>query len=98
MFCLLECIALESLCNLRVSFAVCLTAHCKIHPDLGAFSCKVVVKALHNLGVSYFAVTDLVLAGPVQGAFLDLDEFVSLCMAYRTLCRWILSFVYITAY
>ena len=95
---LLESISLESLCNFRITFAVSLTAHCQIHSDLTALTVEVSLKTFMNLFVAVLGNTDDVLAGPALRAFfLELSEFVSLCMTYRTFCRRVLTFIYISA-
>ena len=95
---LLESISLESLCNFRITFAVSLTAHCQIHADLTALTVEVSLKTFMNLFVAVLGNTDDVLAGPALRAFfLELSEFVSLCMTYRTFCRRVLTFIYISA-
>ena len=83
---LLEGIALECLGDLGIALAFRLAAHREVHSDLGAFTCKVVVETLHDLFILDLSVTELVLAGPVQALFLDLDEFLRLCAADRALC------------
>ena len=46
---LLERITLVSLCNLRITLAVCLASHCKIHTYLATLTCKVILQTLDNL-------------------------------------------------
>ena len=99
MLCLFESISLESLCDFRIALTLCLTAHCQIHAYLGALSHEVGLQALMNLRVATFGNAYYMFAGPASLAFfLYLDEFVSLCMAYRALCRWILTLINVTAY
>lgn len=99
MLCLFESISLESLCDFRIALTLCLTAHCQIHADLGALSHEVSLQTLMNLMVATFGNAYYMFAGPASLAFfLYLDEFVSLCMAYRALCRWILTLINVTAY
>ena len=96
---LFESISLESLCDFRIALTLCLAAHCQIHADFGALSHEVGLQTLMDLRVATFGNTYYMFAGPASLAFfLYLDEFVSLCMAYRALCRWILTFVNVTAY
>ena len=96
---LFESISLESLCDFWIALTLGLTAHCQIHADLGALAGEMSLQTLMNLRVATFGNAYYMLAGPASLAFfLYLDEFVSLCMAYRALCRWILTFVNVTAY
>ena len=62
---LLESIALESLCDLRIALAVSLTTHCQIHTNLTTLTVEVVTQVVdhlltHTLGL---AVTDLMNGG-----------------------------------
>ena len=51
-FCLFKSITLESLCNFWISFAICLTRHCKIHTYLTTFAIEVSLKILYHLWTS----------------------------------------------
>ena len=50
--CLLESIALVSLCNFRIALTVCLARHGEIHSDLCAFAVEMCVQILDHLLVS----------------------------------------------
>lgn len=95
---LLKCISLECLSDFRISFAVSLTAHGQVHADLAAFTGEIRLQTFVDLSVATFGNTDNVLASPSLGSiFLDFYEFVSFCVANRTLCRWVLAFINIAA-
>ena len=47
--CLLEGIALESLSNLRIALAVCLTSHSQIHTNLTTLTVEVVAQVVNHL-------------------------------------------------
>ena len=66
MLSLLECVALESIGDLRISFALRLTGHREVHSDLGALPVEVVVQALENLFVLDLAVAEVMLASPLR--------------------------------
>ena len=96
---LFESISLESLCDFRIALTLCLTAHCQIHADLSALAGEMSLQTLMNLRVTTFGNAYYMFAGPASLAFfLYLDEFVSLCMAYRALCRRMLTLINVTAY
>ena len=96
---LLESISLESLCNFRITFAVCLTAHCDIHTDFGALSVEVCVKALKYFRVNTLCNSEFVFGCPNHSLiFLHFHKFVAFCVAKRTLCRSLCSFINISAY
>ena len=59
-----------------------------------------VLESLENLRVNSLCYSESVLVSPAESAFRlsDFNEFVCLCMTYRTLCRRILSFIDIAAY
>ena len=94
---LLVGITLEGVGDFGIAFTFRLTAHGEVHSDLGTFSVEVVVKALEDFGVLDLAVTELVLACPVQAFVLDLDEFVGLGAAYGALLRRILALMDVSA-
>ena len=95
---LFESISLESLGDLRIALAVGLAAHRKIHSHLAALAVEVSLKSFVNLLVAVLGNTDDMLAGPALRAFfLKFSEFVSLCVTYRTFCRRVLTFIYISA-
>ena len=56
-----------------------------------------IVQALHDLGVVDLAVSELVLAGPVETIFLDFDKLVSLGAADGARLGRVLAFVDVTA-
>ena len=94
---LFEGVALEGVCNFRISLTLCLTAHGEVHSYLCALSVEIVAEALNYLLIFYYSVLKVMLAGPVEAFFLDLDEFFFLGAALRAELGRILAFIYVTA-
>ncbi len=100
MLSLFESVSLESLCDLRISLSVCLTAHCKVHSDLSALTVEVCSESFDDLRIYIFSDTDPVLVSPGKFflAFYDFYEFLCAHVTDRALCRSGFTFVDITAY
>ena len=97
MLCLFECISLERFRNLRIAFALCLTAHCQIHANLGALAVEVHYQAVIDFLVYALRNADLMLASKGSALFL-LDELLSRRFALGAELRSLLTFIDITAY
>ncbi len=65
MFSFFESIALESLGNFRIAFAVSLTRHGQIHAYFAAFTVEMSEEILDHLFVAAFGYTDLVFGDEV---------------------------------
>ena len=100
---LFESIALESFCNLRIAFAVGLTAHCDVHSDLGAFAHEVVLETLKYESAflslrDFVGDSDYMLGNELQTCSLfHLLEFRSRNFALRAELRSGVTFVNIAA-
>ena len=96
---LLERVTLESLGDFRISVALRLTAHGKVHSDFGALAHEVVLETLHDLCVFNLACANLVLASPnllSGGHFLNL-ELRTQSTALRALLGGGIAFMDVTA-
>lgn len=96
-FSLLEGVAPERGGYSRVSLAVSLAAHCKVHSYLGTFSVEIVAEALHDLSILDYSVLEVVLTGKSFCVFLYFNELFFLCAALWTELRRVLSFINVTA-
>ncbi len=54
--------------DLRVAFALGLTAHRQVHADLGALAGEVHLQPLDDLGVDILGHSDAMLISPLQGS------------------------------
>src|SRR5574344_1489457 len=72
---LFERIALEGLGDLRISLALRLTRHRKVHSDLAAFAVEMVLKTLCDFRILDLAVANYMLARPSLLAGLSLLDF-----------------------
>ncbi len=61
MFSLFPSITLECLGDFRISLAVSLTRHCKVHAHLGAFTHEMGVEVLNHFGITTLCNTDFML-------------------------------------
>ena len=57
MFCFFPSITFESFSNFRITFAVCLTAHCQIHTNFTAFSVKMSNQTFVNIFFNFVCCT-----------------------------------------
>ncbi len=100
-FSFFESDALVSFSNFRESFAVCLTAHRKVHAHFGTFSRKVLAESLHHFGIQALSDTDFVFVSPDNlpcRRLFDLFEELALrCMALRAFIRSFRTHVDVTA-
>ncbi len=95
--CFLEGIAPESGGYTRITLAVSLACHGKVHSYLCTLSVEVIVEALHYFRILYNSVLEVVLTGPAESFFLDFYEFFFLSAALWAEVWSFLSLMYITA-
>lgn len=98
MLSLFPCIALESLGNFGIAFAVGLTAHGQIHTYLCALTVEVFLQALHNLFGATLSHAQFVSSYKFQALFLEFLELRSGNSTLRALFRCAFAFMYIAAY
>jgi hypothetical protein len=98
--CLLPSVALESLSNLWITLAVCLTAHSKVHTYLGALTHEMVLKTLKKLWICTQAITQNMLGNELEVTALLLNLYKLIC---RNFAKWaalwcLISLMNITTY
>ena len=96
MLCLFKGNALVSFSDFREAFAVCLTAHRKVHADFGTLAREVLAKTFDDARVDALCRTDMMLICELKLTRL-FDKLVFWCMADRAFCRRFVAFINITA-
>lgn len=66
MFCFFPCISLESICNFRITFAICLTGHSKIHTNFGTFTVEMSVQVFNHFITGAFCNAYLMLGNELK--------------------------------
>ena len=89
----------ESLCNFRITFTVCLTAHCQIHTNFTAFSVKMSNQTFVNIFFNFVCCTyaDYVFSC-IACFFCLLIKFVSRSFTNWAEFRCLVSYMNITTY
>ena len=94
-----ERIALEGFGDLGIAFPFGLAAHRQVHAHFGAFAPEIVPEPFEDFGVFDLPVADVVLAGPLRGAFFfrDFNEFARGNMALGASFGRVFAFIDETA-
>ena len=97
---LLESVTFESVRDLGIAFPLRLAAHRQIHANLGALSSEMLPEPLENLLVLNFAVSNMMLTGPLRLAsiILYLNEFASGSLALGAALRRSIALMDVSAY
>ncbi|MPN16405.1 hypothetical protein SDC9_163745 [bioreactor metagenome] len=96
MLCLFKGVLGKGSRNFRITLTIGLTAHRKIHTNLGAFAGEVAAQSLQNLGVTIFSNTDLVLICKYKTLFCNLVKLTGGYLTLRTELRGLVTFMNIT--
>ncbi|EJX04127.1 hypothetical protein EVA_07764 [gut metagenome] len=96
-FCFFPSVTLESFSDFRITFTICLTAHCQVHTYFCALAEEMVVQVLDHLFVATLSYAYFVFRNERQTFFCHFLELRCRNTTHWALFRSLVTFVNITA-